>query len=525
MFEIRDVDLAGRIGRLKTKSGVIETPYLFPVVDPTLRKQPIEPSKLKDIGFPGIITNAYIFMKTRRGSVEDIHKALNFSGVIMTDSGAYQILQYGEIEVSNRDIVEYQCKIGSDIGVILDIPTRYEDPRERVEYSVRETLRRAYEVLDIVESCKSTLWVLPIQGGVHFDLLRYSAEESCKLDSYAILGLGSPTTLLETFQLNKVVEMVGIVRSIVPPSKPLHLFGAGHPLIIPFVVALGVDLMDSASYVLYARDGRYITRRGTYRLDELSYLPCSCPVCSRYSVEELLELDEETRTKLLAEHNLHVLMEELRWVKQAIKEGRLWEYLEERAHSHPAARRAFEVVKRFLPLIMRYSPKTKPNVYAYEILSTDSLHNPKVLYARMYSQRLEISKSRIVLIPMLHTDKPAKTSSITSIISRSIDLENAELYVYTPFLGVFSIDISDVFPFSQFESKNVFNDVELEDLVYVLYEFIDKNIRKGIASIEIVLCSDIEWNRKVVEMLFEIFSDVRAYVKVYEIKCTSPTYT
>jgi len=44
-FEIRDRDLLARIGRLETKSGVIETPLLLPVINPTV--QPILPKQYR----------------------------------------------------------------------------------------------------------------------------------------------------------------------------------------------------------------------------------------------------------------------------------------------------------------------------------------------------------------------------------------------------------------------------------------------------------------------------------------------
>jgi 7-cyano-7-deazaguanine tRNA-ribosyltransferase len=101
-----------------------------------------------------------------------------------------------------------------------------------------------------------------------------------------------------------------------------------------FAVAMGVDLFDSAAYSLYAQEGRYITQSGTEQLDELDYLPCSCPICSKHSAEEIRE--SPARTKLLAEHNLYVTFEEIRTIKQAITEKTLWELLELRARSHPA---------------------------------------------------------------------------------------------------------------------------------------------------------------------------------------------
>lgn len=57
-FEILHKDLAGRIGRLSTPHGTIETPGLMPVVNPHLHLIP--PKELKEMGADIIITNSYI---------------------------------------------------------------------------------------------------------------------------------------------------------------------------------------------------------------------------------------------------------------------------------------------------------------------------------------------------------------------------------------------------------------------------------------------------------------------------------
>jgi len=61
----------------------------------------------------------------------------------MTDSGAYQILVYGEVDVSQKEIVAYQEGIGSDIATMLDIPTGWKVTKEQAEVTVAETLHRA----------------------------------------------------------------------------------------------------------------------------------------------------------------------------------------------------------------------------------------------------------------------------------------------------------------------------------------------------------------------------------------------
>jgi len=334
-FEILDKDLAGRIGRLITKAGVIETPALFPVINPI--KQVLPLGEIKNVGFNQVITNAYLLKRHYGDLVKDIgiHRFLNWDGPIMTDSGAYQLLMYGKVDVSPSEILKYEVDIGTDIGVILDIPTQWGRPKDAVFLEIEETLRRARSALT-----KLKLWdpehrmliVGPVQGGDKFDILSYSASKMGELN-FDIYAVGSPTTLLEEYDFSTVIRMVATVKARLPPGKPIHLFGAGHPLILPFAVAMGVDLFDSASYVLYARDDRIILRDRTVRLSELRVdrIPCNCPVCRRYSVKELMGMSKPERERLIALHNLHVLWEELQEIKARIREGTLWEYLEEKA--------------------------------------------------------------------------------------------------------------------------------------------------------------------------------------------------
>ncbi|MCW4004139.1 MAG: tRNA-guanine transglycosylase, partial [Candidatus Bathyarchaeota archaeon] len=90
-FETKEKDLLARIGRLKTKSCTVETPLLFPVINPNV--QPVSPKRLKeDFGFEAIITNAYILKKRFQSTPleQGLHRFLGFDGAVMTDSGAYQ---------------------------------------------------------------------------------------------------------------------------------------------------------------------------------------------------------------------------------------------------------------------------------------------------------------------------------------------------------------------------------------------------------------------------------------------------
>ena len=67
---------------------------------------------------------------------------LDFPGVIMTDSGTFQSHMYGEVELKNEDIVNFQRDIGSDIGTVLDIFTEPDWSKERTAQAVDVTLDR-----------------------------------------------------------------------------------------------------------------------------------------------------------------------------------------------------------------------------------------------------------------------------------------------------------------------------------------------------------------------------------------------
>ena len=92
-FEITHKDVFGRIGKLDTPHGHIETPALLPVVN--LNLMLIAPSEMRQFGAEALMTNAYIIYRSPRlrhaALSGGIHSLLGFDGPIMTDSGSFQL--------------------------------------------------------------------------------------------------------------------------------------------------------------------------------------------------------------------------------------------------------------------------------------------------------------------------------------------------------------------------------------------------------------------------------------------------
>ena len=330
-FEILHKDLAGRIGRLNTPHGSIETPCLMPVVNPHIPL--ISPAELREMGADMIITNSYIIHqdeKLKQQALErGLHDMLGFAGPIMTDSGAFQLSVYGDIDVSSREILDFQFAIKSDISVPLDIPTPPDVPRERAETELQTTEER------LLEACRlerEGLLAAPIQGSTYTDLREKAARFASDLP-FDLFPVGAVVPLMEAYRYSDLVDAVVAAKNGLGSGRPVHLFGAGHPMIFALATAMGCDLFDSAAYALYARQDRYLTVQGTGKLEEMSYLPCSCPVCQKHTLKELMASPEKAR--LLARHNLYVSLQEIKQVKESIREGSLWDLLEVRCRSHP----------------------------------------------------------------------------------------------------------------------------------------------------------------------------------------------
>jgi len=468
-FEIRDRDLLARIGRLKTKSGVIETPLLLPVINPAV--QPVLPKTIQEeFNCTALITNAYIVKKHFKEEAvqKGIHGFLDFTGVAMTDSGAYQILVYGDVDVSPEEIVRYQEEINTDIATILDVPTGWGISKTYARQTVNKTLSRARKLAE-VKTRDDIAWVGPVQGGQYLDLVARSAREMGKLP-FHIYALGSPTPVMEQYLFDTLVDMIMTAKINLPQERPLHLFGAGHPFMFALAVALGCDLFDSAAYAIYAREDRYMTEYGTTKLDELEYFPCSCPVCTKSDPRVAVALPKTERQKMLARHNLYVSFSELRRIKQAIIEGRLWEHLELRAYGHPALLKALKHLKKYSEHLEKQSPVTKKSGLFF--FSSLDLVRPEVVRhrTRLFERYSPPKEAKIlVLLPQTRTKpfhKSKEHQRVWKKVRQRIGDEANKVHVctYAAPLGIIPIELGEVYPLSQHEAATPF---DAETLTYV----------------------------------------------------------
>lgn len=452
MFQIKQKDNLGRTGILKTKHGTIRTPALMPVIHP--EKQTID---VKKFGAEIVITNAYIIYKseelTKKALEEGVHSLINFDGPVMTDSGSFQLSVYGDIDISNKEVIEFQEKIGSDIGTSLDIPTPPYVSRSRAEKDLEITLERAHDALNYK---KNIMLNSVVQGSTFLDLRAKCADEIGKMD-FELNPIGAVVPLMEMYQYKDLVDVVMTSVSHLPESRPIHLMGAGHPMIFALAVAMGCDLFDSAAYILYAEDDRFLTVRGTYKLENLVEMPCSCPVCSKYTPDDLRSMEKEKRTKLIAEHNLYESFAEIRRIKQAINDGNLMELVEQRCRAHPKLLEAYRQLGNYTENFERFDPSSKKSAFFYT--GPESLNRAEI--SRHLSKLNKLNKkSRLLLIPGYRKPYHKYLSQDLSefLVKGSSNKELMDdmdiMIVDIPF-GLIPLELDEVYPLAQNDAPKI----------------------------------------------------------------------
>ncbi len=375
MFEVRKHDGLARLGELKTRHGKVKTPALLPVINPNMSKITTQDMK-EEFGAQMVITNSYIIRKSKTlketALEKGVHELLGTEIPVMTDSGTFQTYVYSDVQIDPKTIVEFQRDIGSDVGTLLDLFTTPDMAYTKAKNDIRENLKRGEESIALKGDM---LLAGTIQGGIFPDLRKWCAEEMSKLD-FDFHPVGGVVPLLEGYRYTTLLKMLLSAKEGLNPSRPVHLFGCGHPMVFAVAALAGVDFFDSSSYIKYAKDDRLIFVDSSRRLSEIQELPCSCPICSRHTVRELREMEKPERVILLARHNLHVMFQEMRAVRDAIAGEFLQELVEQRCRSHPALAGVLEVLADHAPKLELQTSISRRT--AFFELSEYSLRRPVI---------------------------------------------------------------------------------------------------------------------------------------------------
>jgi len=344
MFDLLATDGSARRGRLTTAHGSIETPVFMPCGTYGTVKA-MTPDGLVEAGTQILLGNTFHLM-LRPGDeaireLGGLHRFMNWSRPILTDSGGFQVWSLGELrKISEQGVVfrspvngdrveltpersmEVQRHLGSDVVMVFDECTPYPASEAEASASMQLSLRWAQRCRDSYGNRDPGLLFGIVQGGMYDGLRRESLD--CLLaqgfDGYAIGGLSVGESKTEMDQVLR-----GLLPHM-PAGRPRYLMGVGTPADLVRGVSLGVDMFDCVMPTRNARNGYAFTSRGTLKIRNARHRlapepldpECDCYTCRNFSRAYLHHLDrcgEMLGSMLMTQHNLfyyHSLMARLR---------------------------------------------------------------------------------------------------------------------------------------------------------------------------------------------------------------------
>jgi queuine tRNA-ribosyltransferase len=364
MFELLKTDPTSRArrGRLTTARGVVETPVFMPVGTQASVKA-LDNRELREMGTQILLGNTYhLSIRPGREIIEaagGLHRFMDWSGPILTDSGGFQVFSLGKIRkikehgvefrshldgslifLGPKESMEIQRWLGSDIAMVFDECPPHHAPPEEIARAVKRTIRWAAECLEQPRAAGQKYFGI-VQGASDPKQREKCARElvAMNFDGYAIGGVsvGEPEP-----EMMKAVE---ITEPHLPPDKARYAMGLGTPAQLVELVARGVDMFDCVLPTRVARNGTAFTSKGTFAIKggavKADFGPieagCTCFACRHHTrayIRHLLNVNEILGLRLVSIHNSHFYLKVMQDIRDHLDAGTFGEFRREFAANY-----------------------------------------------------------------------------------------------------------------------------------------------------------------------------------------------
>jgi queuine tRNA-ribosyltransferase len=310
----------------------------------------IAPDELTALGASIILANTYHLLlrpgpdQFRR--VGGIHAFMRWPGLVLTDSGGYQIFSLPHERTMSEDgarfrsyidgrfhqlspesSIQMQTAIGSDIMMVLDECIAATALESAGRAAMERTHRWALRGLAARTNPEQALFAI-VQGGLVPSLRQESAHFLAEhpFDGYAIGGLAVGDTRAQR------EDMTAFAADLLPARAPRYLMGVGTPPDLLIAIGCGVDMFDCVIPTRLAWQGTAFTSTGRVRLtrgahqtsDEPLDVACTCSTCRIYTrayLHHLIKSSEPLGPRLLTTHNFHYYLELMAQARAAIDAG------------------------------------------------------------------------------------------------------------------------------------------------------------------------------------------------------------
>ena len=355
-FNVIKEEQFARYGKIETPHGIVETPAFMPVGTQGTVKA-VFPKNLISAGVQMILSNTYHLMLRpgieRIKSVGGLHKFMNCTLPILTDSGGFQVMslskftkidkKLGAIFKSHLDGKQYilspeesiriQKDLNSDILMVLDECPKYTEDKKILDASMKLSIDWAKRSkISFGKNHQKAIFGI-VQGGLYKDLRIESLERLIEIgfDGYALGGLAVGETQ------EQMLEILDNIKDYLPKEKPHYLMGVGTPSDILGAVKRGIDMFDCVMPTRSGRTGLAFTWNGRINIKNSKYQNDNSPLDNSVSVYDLNKFsknylnhlfnsNEILGSMLLTMHNINFYQELMKKIRENITNGTFKEF-------------------------------------------------------------------------------------------------------------------------------------------------------------------------------------------------------
>ena len=362
-FDIEKKIGLARVGVIHTPHGDIKTPAFVGAATRATVKA-LTMKEMNELGSQAILANTYHLVLAPGteliASAGGLAEFSSWHKPTFTDSGGFQIFSLPEVKINEEGAkfrsylsgdkftmtpessMQAQWQIGADIHMAFDHLAKSEshgdmeramDRTHRwLERCIAEHTKLSDEAAKNGQNFQYLYGV--VQGGTFLDLREASARFMADLpvDGFGIGGV---------FTADGMAEMLKVVNSILPESKPRHLLGMGQEPIDLFDGAEnGCDTFDCVGPTRMARNGSLYTLGGRINIKNAKYrddftplmADCDCECCKNYTrayLHHLFKTDEITAKVLASIHNEHFVVSVVDKIRSSLLSGEFETYRDE----------------------------------------------------------------------------------------------------------------------------------------------------------------------------------------------------
>jgi len=350
-----------RLTELKTSHGAILGPFFMPIATKGAVKN-LASAELINLGAQIILSNTYhLFLAPGSKLIHKVgglHRFMDWSGPILTDSGGFQVFSLARIRkidekgvtfsdpqsgqkyrLTPESSIKTQADLGVDVAMAFDEVIGYPAAKDKVKAAMERTTRWAARCLKAKNQLsKKPLLFGIVQGGIYKNLRQQSARElvAMDFDGYAVGGVavGEPRE-----KMTKILEWT---VPLLPADKPRYLMGLGRPQEIVAAVKQGIDMFDCVIPTREARHGRLYLFKSqisnlksqnfyrTINITNAKYKTDLSPVnqtnlkhYSKAYLHHLFKTNEPLGMRIATLNNLFFYLDLMRKIREDIGGGRL----------------------------------------------------------------------------------------------------------------------------------------------------------------------------------------------------------